>query len=66
MKRRYDRRHRRIRVKYAALVKAGNAVCARCGKPIAPNELGILTTTTRTHCSVATWALLTAAATGRS
>ena len=39
MKRRYDRRHRRVRAKYATVVKAGNAVCARCGKPIAPNEL---------------------------
>jgi hypothetical protein len=39
MRRRYDRRHRRVRAKYAPVVKAGNAVCARCGKPIAPNEL---------------------------
>jgi hypothetical protein len=39
MKRKYDRRHRRVRKKWAFTVLAGNAVCARCGKPIAPNEL---------------------------
>ena len=39
MRRKYDRAHRRVRRKYAPVVKAGKAVCARCGKPIAPNEL---------------------------
>jgi hypothetical protein len=39
MKRKYDRRHRRVRKKWAFTVLAGNAVCARCGKPIAPGEL---------------------------
>jgi hypothetical protein len=39
MKRRYGRAHRLVRKKYAPMVKAGNAVCARCGKPIAPDEL---------------------------
>jgi hypothetical protein len=36
--RRYDRQHRRIRAKYAAVVAAGEAVCARCHKPISPFE----------------------------
>jgi hypothetical protein len=39
MKRRYGRAHRLVRKKYAPMVKAGNAVCARCGQPIAPNAL---------------------------
>jgi hypothetical protein len=39
MRRRYDRRHFRLRAKYATVVKGGNAVCACSGKSIAPNEL---------------------------
>jgi len=38
MKRRYGRAHRLVRKKYASIVEAGNAVCARCGDPIAPYE----------------------------
>jgi hypothetical protein len=38
VKRRYGRAHRLVRKKYASVVAAGGAVCARCGKPIAPNE----------------------------
>lgn len=30
--------HRRLRLAFAKIVRAGDAVCARCGKPIAPFE----------------------------
>ena len=36
MKRRYDRRHKRIRAKWAPIVASGQATCARCGKWIQP------------------------------
>jgi hypothetical protein len=36
MKRRYGRAHRLVRKKYASIVAAGEANCARCGKPILP------------------------------
>ena len=39
MKRRYGRAHRLVRKKYASIVARGNAVCARCGKPILPGDL---------------------------
>lgn len=39
MKREYDRAHKRMRKTYAPVLRAGNAVCARCGRPIAPGEL---------------------------
>ena len=34
----YGRPHRRVRGRYAPIVAAGNASCARCGQPIAPDE----------------------------
>lgn len=34
----YGVRHQQLRKRYERLVKAGGAFCARCGKPIAPNE----------------------------
>ena len=39
MKRRYGRAHRLVRKKYASIVAAGKATCARCDKPILPHEL---------------------------
>lgn len=32
----YGAAHRTLRAQYARLVEAGQAVCARCGRPIAP------------------------------
>jgi hypothetical protein len=34
----YDAAHFRLRARLDRLVKAGEAICARCGKPIAPDE----------------------------
>jgi uncharacterized protein YcgL (UPF0745 family) len=34
----YGPAHFRLRAQLDKLVKAGEAICARCGKPIAPNE----------------------------
>jgi hypothetical protein len=39
MKRRYGRAHRLVRAKYASIVAAGKATCARCQQPILPGEL---------------------------
>jgi len=39
MKRRYGRAHRLVRKKYAPIVAAGKATCARCQEPILPGEL---------------------------
>jgi hypothetical protein len=39
MKRRYGRAHRLVREKYAPIVRAGKATCARCQQPILPGEL---------------------------
>lgn len=33
----YGRTHRHLRAQYVPLVKSGNAICWRCGTPIAPN-----------------------------
>ena len=35
---RYGHRHRRIRASWAAAVASGKATCARCGKPITPDQ----------------------------
>jgi hypothetical protein len=35
---RYGSHHKRMRRRYALEVRAGNAICWRCGKPIAPDE----------------------------
>jgi hypothetical protein len=35
----YGDRHRKIRDSYRALVASGEAVCWRCGEPIAPGAL---------------------------
>jgi hypothetical protein len=34
----YGRSHRRLRQQFDEIVKAGAALCARCGKPIHPLE----------------------------
>jgi hypothetical protein len=34
----YGTRHQKIRAQFAKIVKAGEAVCARCGRPIHPYE----------------------------
>jgi hypothetical protein len=38
VKRRYGRAHRLVRKKYASIVAAGKATCARCDQPILPHE----------------------------
>lgn len=35
----YGASHQRMRKKYRPLVESGQAVCARCGEPIAPTDL---------------------------
>ena len=65
MKRRYGRAHRLVRKKYASIVAAGNATCARCDEPILPASCGISTTTTTIRCSAAISGLRIAAATER-
>jgi hypothetical protein len=37
--RRYDRRHQKVRKRWAPKVRAGKVKCARCGELIKPNEL---------------------------
>ena len=34
----YGASHQRIRERYRPLVESGQALCARCGEPISPNE----------------------------
>jgi hypothetical protein len=53
--------HKAVRKRYAALVDAGEAVCARCGKPIPAGRPSTLTTTPSAR---ATWASVTESATG--
>jgi len=40
--RRYDRAHQKVRKRWIPKVRAGKVLCARCGDPIAPNELSDL------------------------
>lgn len=34
----YGASHQRLRAQYEPTVRAGHALCARCGEPISPNE----------------------------
>jgi hypothetical protein len=64
--RRYDRRHQKVRKRWAPKVRAGKVNCARCGEPIFPARSGIWTTTTTIAATSPIWGLRTAAVTGRS
>ena len=35
----YDAEHRRLRERWRRVVEAGDASCARCGRPISPDAL---------------------------